>query len=380
MTFPYKLRSAAGKVAVYKITGVRAHYQVRWVRGFGKKKVQMRERITKAELAITRANEIFQQLKAGEEAMTQVDQAKLAYYVACENLLEGRTDLLSAVRFYMEQVGGTMRGVKTEAAVARYLESQGKQELSESHIRNITHHLAQFKKAFTGNVQSISVSNLTGYLEQIADLYSRRNHRLTLVHFFKWCKTQGLLAAHMPTAAERTTQPRIKRKNPGILSPEDFERVLRAAETRFPKLIPYLVLGGFAGIRVAEIQRLQMSDINFDQSIIHLSCEITKTNTPRTAKMPANLVTWLRKYAPESGPAVEYSAPEIARITLCKALDIKWPKNCLRHSFVSYMIQLSRNGAELAQQCGHSMHVASAYYTALTTPDEAAAWFGILPS
>lgn len=380
MNYPYKLCSAAGKVSVYKITGVRNVFQVRWIRGRGKNKVQMRERITNEAKAIARANEIFEQLKQGEEAMTQVDQAKLAYYLACEALLEGTTDLLSAVKFYMHQTGGGSSHIKVEDAVARYLESQGKQGFSESHTRNIAYHLAQFKKAFTGNLQNISVADMTGFLESIPDLYSRRNYRLTFVHFFKWCRTQGMLAANMPTAAERTAQPKIKRKNPGILSPEDFESLLRAAEIRFPKLIPYLVLGGFAGIRVAEIERLKMSDINFGQSIIHLSCEITKTNIPRTAKMPANLAAWLKKYAPESGFAVQYDAPEIARYALCRDLKLKWPKNCLRHSFVSYMIQLSRNSSELAQQCGHSMHVAAAHYTALTTPEEAAAWFGILPS
>jgi integrase len=65
---------------------------------------------------------------------------------------------------------------------------------------------------------------------------------------------------------------------------------------------------------------------------------------------------------------------------LCEATGVVWKANALRHSFVTYMLQITRDPSGLAEQCGHSMYVASANYKALSDPETAAEWFAIEPT
>ena len=375
MQFPHILKSRSGKVAIYQH---KRGYRVKYYRG----RKLCEDRLTDPDKALTRAQEIFAQLQAGEAARSAKQEKDISYLVACEQMLkDSGADLMTAVLFYLAQHGGG-KSLPVPEAVTMFMNAQRGRGLSERHIDTLDSHLSQFKKAFTCGLRSISVAEINEYLGRITHPRTRSNHRVSLGILFHWARDQGYVAPSVETVVDRSDKPKVRRKDPGILSPADMERLLRLAETDAPEIIPYLAIGAFAGVRVAEIQRLRVRDINLPQRIIPLSSDITKTNQRRTAKIPTNLAAWLEKHVAGEPDdlVVKCRVPAAVLKGLCMKLELKWPSNAMRHSFVSYMTQLLHNPSELAEQCGHSMLVNSTNYKNLVTPKDAAAWFNIFPT
>ena len=73
-----------------------------------------------------------------------------------------------------------------------------------------------------------------------------------------------------------------------IYTPDEVEKLLKAAS---PEFLPVLALGAFAGLRTAEIQRLDWSDINGEY--VHVAKHKAKTRTQRFVPLQRNLAAWL---------------------------------------------------------------------------------------
>ena len=69
-------------------------------------------------------------------------------------------------------------------------------------------------------------------------------------------------------------------------------------------MVPFLAIGAFAGLRTAEIQRLDWSKVNLSTGYITVDAGIAKTNSRRLVPISCNLAEWLRPYASSHGPVV----------------------------------------------------------------------------
>ncbi len=58
---------------------------------------------------------------------------------------------------------------------------------------------------------------------------------------------------------------------------------------------------------------------------------------------------------------------------------MEWPRNVLRHSFISYRIAIVKSADQAALEAENSPSIIFKHYRELATDDEAAAWFNILP-
>src|ERR1035441_3491487 len=79
--------------------------------------------------------------------------------------------------------------------------------------------------------------------------------------------------------------------------------VLESAE---PALVPFLAIGAFAGLRHAEIQRLDWSEVRLDENLIEIKASKAKTASRRLVPIVPNLKQWLAKYRQPEGKVCEY--------------------------------------------------------------------------
>lgn len=339
---------------------------------------RFQEKLSDESRAIERAKEILENIKSGEEVVSKCAKEKLSYYVACEQMLPPGVDILQAVKFYVDHVGGTSP-IKVSEVCARYIKSLEQRALSKVHLNSVRTHLARFEGCVNKELHQVTVQDVNGCLRQAESPQYQANIRGTLIGMFRWARKQGFLPSGVETAPEKSDKAKIAARDPGILSPAEFLKLLRHAEQEGSSLIPFLVIGGFAGIRSAEIGRLTRANLNLENATIPLPRSITKTGIPRTARMPENLVVWLKKYAPSQGLLVSGNIPS-QMAALCRRAGVTWKHNALRHSFVTYAIHSQGSIHDIAAQCGHSMHIASKHYTSMSNPETAAEWFSILPT
>jgi hypothetical protein len=64
---------------------------------------------------------------------------------------------------------------------------------------------------------------------------------------------------------------------------------------------------------------------------------------------------------------------------LAETLKIEWPRNVLRHSYISYRIAIVQSADQVALEAGNSPSIIFKHYRELTTPEVAEKWFGIMP-
>ena len=60
-------------------------------------------------------------------------------------------------------------------------------------------------------------------------------------------------------------------------------------------------------------------------------------------------------------------------------MNIAWPNNVLRHSFISYRIAIVKSADQVALEAGNSPAVIFKHYRELTTEEQANEWFSIVP-
>ena len=91
-----------------------------------------------------------------------------------------------------------------------------------------------------------------------------------------------------------------------------------------------------------------------------------------------NLAAWLQPLQ-RKGKVIAAKQHHRDLAALTAALGIEWPRNVLRHSFISYRIAVVKSADQVALEAGNSPGIIFKNYRELTTEDQADKWFSILP-
>lgn len=377
VAFPLVMSNKTGaKVKIYRQAnrGKWVRYTLSWHNG----EKRVTESLSDLNKATDRANQILDDLLAGRVDMAEVPRSELGYYLLCKDRLAG-VPLMDAVEFYLSQHGSspTVKQISVAECAEAFEAAQKRRGLSKRHTDTCCNHLKQFKEGMKKPMCQVTSNDIEHYLDsRFPSKRTRKNHRVTLVSFFGWAQEQGFLPKNGKTAAQKTAVPKVTKGDPGILNPAGLGEILKVADE---KIIPFIAIGAFAGIRNAELCRLDWSSILWGERLIVLRRNETKTNRRRTAKISDNLMEWLLPYKGKSGKIVPTAKPNLFTRTAATKAGVMWPHNALRHSYISYAMALERNAAAVAEQCGNSEHEVQESYKALVTEVDAKAWFSIKP-
>ena len=114
------------------------------------------------------------------------------------------------------------------------------------------------------------------------------NYRSALATLLSYAREEGYLPRGVRTEAEFS-----KRHDGGrnwVYSPENLITLLFKIG---PRLLPFVAIGAFAGLRTAEIVRLQQPEVRFAQNVIAIKAAKSKTASRRLAPILPILATWL---------------------------------------------------------------------------------------
>lgn len=234
----------------------------------------------------------------------------------------------------------------------------------------------------------ITTGQLNAYLHQWSDPVTRNDIRKRAVTLWRWARDAGHLPEGAPLAIERTKRSK-ERANPiGIIGASAFAELLTWTRANYPEKLAAVVLAGFCFIRVDEIHgkrenrdRCQVwEDVFLDRGYVRVSA--AKENTPAWRHVPLcpAAIEWL-KLTPKDERKGRVCAPaalEILRV-MAKRAGLKLPKNALRHSGISYRIEVTQNKPQVALEAGNSVKEIDRRYRVPVERAEAEAWFAVLP-
>src|SRR4026208_1967282 len=142
-----------------------------------------------------------------------------------------------------------------------------------------------------------------------------------------------------------------------------------------------LAIGAFAGVREAQIKRLNWSEVDQKRGHIEIKSSKAKSARRRIIEIQPNLREWLRPYAELTGSVVPVNPrKKLARVRKAAGLA-RWPQNGLRHSFASYRLAATHDAPRVASELGHtSPQMLYSTYRELVLPEDAERYWRLEPA
>lgn len=178
----------------------------------------------------------------------------------------------------------------------------------------------------------------------------------------------------------RTARPKLPDNPPEIFRVDELSALLDTATRLFPDILPMLAIGAFAGLRDAEIKRLDWSEVDLVRGFVEVKGSKAKSARRRIVQIQPNLAAWLRQYRNMAGRLVPPNARNKLDVIRKDSGLTRWPKNGLRHSFASYRLAAIHDAPRVASELGHtSPQMLYSTYRELVLPEEAERYWNIVP-
>ncbi len=318
--------------------------------------------------------------------------------------------------------------------VAEILEVKRSDKLSERYVKQLEYDLERFSRQFRCRLIDVVGTDVDQWLRSLGvGARTRNNLRNSVNALFKF----GVARKYLTKDHDEIDAVPVAKDAGGeieIYTPEEMKEVLTVAS---PEHIPFLAISAFAGVRHAELQRLDWAHVNQKAKIIEIKAGTAKTASRRVIPILPNLAKWLKPHRRPSGEICSYTnmvlqfveltrrVNEKRRATWAKANGVSdeklkaadeaaaarlaeltrnqrrsrgtvmpgaetaadegwkpflWKHNALRHSFISYRVAQTQNVAQVALEAGNSPQMIFQHYRELVRPNDAKAWFALTPA
>lgn len=366
------------KRPVYKARPYPKDNPTHWVidyRANGKRKREFYKSKAAAEKALYPVRKMIDE--GGRNAMDLSTALRVMAHDA-NKVLEGTgKTILDAARFYKAHLDACDRSITVSALIEKYMATQTGN--SEIHQRDLRQRYNRFADSFGFRmVHMVSAQEIKDWINGLGlGPQSFNNWRDRLSFLFGYAVEEKHLEAN-------PIDKKFKKKEtideaPEIFSVADLSKLLAAAS---PELVPVLAIGAFAGIRVAELMRLEWCDVNFQTGYVHVKGRKAKSRSNRSIEMHSNLVDWLTPYIGCTGKIWHgtHTTFHHSVAALCRTAGITRRQNGLRHSYASYFLKRYENENLLKLNLGHAgSDLIFSNYRALTTKEDSERYWEIRP-
>jgi integrase len=342
-----------------------------------------------------------------------------AIYIAeMHKILEGRNPV-EAARYFVKHHPKDLPRKTVPDVVEELLRAKEADKVSDVYLKALRVRLGRFKQAFSETrISQVTTTEIDRFLRELtveeklatgeirkrpASPKSRNHFRAAIGTLFYFAESRGYVAKGV-IDLESVAVAKQKPSEIDIYRPEELIRILAAADDT---MIAFLTIGAFAGVRHAEIQRLDWSEVRLDDGFIELKAGKAKTAARRLVPISDNLKQWLKPFRKEQGMVCKQGRMWKKLVWLSERVNrtlqheqnsngethpalpssqggngkplFEWKHNALRHSFISYRVAETQNVAQTALEAGNSPRVVFSNYRELVRPADAETWFGITP-
>jgi integrase len=388
-----KVKAGSAVVPIYRTA---CKGRLRYTLSFYRDGRRMRKMFNDLESAKKEALFVAQRIQSGMQHVTDLkpherdtfkaaeallEKLGIPLYAAVEDYVRARTlagsESLSVMAMeYSKMFGKIVRRATVPEVVAELLRIKEQDGASVAYLGQLRTTLNRFATKFPGPILEVTGPEVDAWLRSLDIAAVTRNSMLRCIKvLFSFAKAQNYLPDEKNTAVEQMQQVRVKSEDTTIFSPEEMAKLLHHAP---PDLVPILAIGAFAGIRMAELERLDWKAVDLERRFIEVRAGQAKTASRRVIPISDNLAAWLTPLE-RKGKIVRTKELQTHVPALARALKMEWPRNVLRDSFISYRIAIVQSADQVALEAGNSASIIFKHYRELTTPEVAEKWFGILP-
>ncbi len=368
------------KKAVLAVRPYRHSKSHKWIldlRPWGKRRLFFKTRAD-ANAECLRQKTLLERHSRAAIGLSQRDMSDLI--TARDKLVAYGETISQAVEFRIDHLERVRRhGITVAQLTEELLTAKRKDGRSEIYLRDLRNILAIFSRDFGDRaIASIEVDELDNWLRALpGSPKTRTNFRANIGVLFSHAAQRGILESN---PIVRTAKPKLPDNPPDIFTVDELCSLLETAQCTERDVVPMLAIGAFAGLRDAEIKRLDWSEIDLTRGHIEIKAAKAKSARRRIIPIQPNLAAWLRPFNGMNGRVVPIAARgSVERVRKAAALT-RWPNNGLRHSFASYRLAAIHDAPRVASELGHtSPQMLYSTYRELVFPKEAERYWNIMP-
>ena len=366
---------------------------------------------------------------------TSLEFAASEYANAIKRL--GAVSLSQAVDFYLQRHPVNLVSKLVREVADELIESKRADRLSERYILQLTYDMKRFTSRFCNRLADVRGTEVDAWLRELkVGPRTRNNLRASIQVLFNY----GIARKYLPKDHDEIDSVPLAKDKGGeieIFTPKELAELLAVASA---EQLPFMTISAFAGVRHAEIQRLDWANVNQAAGIIEIKAGAAKTASRRVIPILPNLAAWLKPHWKEAGPVCSFTnmvdqfkdmtrkVNQARRAAWAKSKGVSdetlkqaderaamrrkeeskrqngrrargsvlplgsetaadegwapfaWKHNALRHSFISYRVADIQNVAQAALEAGNSPQMIFKHYRELVRPEAAKAWFGLMPA
>jgi len=408
--FPVTIRHRTSKAKIYRPAGKFNYYRVAFAIA-GKRQMQTFANYPDAKAAAKRI--VRDAAKGSQAAALSATQSRdaLAAFQRLQSFYQTtgrRVSLLAGISEFVEasgKLGGRTMGEAVEGylrtvasvkrkdigeAVTEFLQADAprtkaadgqRAQMSGKYAYNRKLQLNRFADTFPSTaISELSREHLDKFIGSLNEFSakSRNHYRAAVRQFLQWAIRKDYLSGtHRLNEADAMRPERANTAAVEFYTPDEFAALLKTANET---LRPIIAIGGFAGLRTAELLRLDWADVWRVPKHIEITAGKSKTRQRRLVEICPALTKWLEPFrALVSGKL--WSGHEITFqqhfVELCETAKVTRKTNGLRHAFCTYHLTLHSNENLTALQAGNSPAMIHAHYKGLATKAEAGKWFDV---
>jgi integrase len=289
----------------------------------------------------------------------------------------GDVSLADSAKFYAAHHTNIISGKTVTETVDELLKIKKQDGLSYRYNKDLRNRLERFAREFgERKIAGLSAEEIESWLRSLAvGPLSRNTFWLRLHVLFEFAKRRRWCASNPITEVQKA---KWNGTDPGILTPEQFRRLLEHA---LFATLPYWLIGGWCGLRSAELERLEWQDIDFEGGLVEVTRSKSKTAARRHVAIRPALAAWLAPYREQvTGKVCPANLRNRLEADRARAGIENWPANALRHSFASYCLEFFKRPGELCVEMGHvDEALVARFYRKRVRPEAAKAWWSIMP-
>jgi integrase len=414
--FPVTIRHRSSKAKIYAPAGKFAYYRLAYTVA-GKRRMQtfaaysdarqagerlVRELANGSQAAGLSASQSRDALAAMQrlEAFRQSTGrrvsllAAVSEYVETSARLTGRT-LPEAVDGYLANVASVKRKDIGEA-VGEFLETQApltksakgqRAQLSGKYAYNRQIQLRRFAATFPNTaVCDLGREHLDAFIGSLSELSakSRNHYRAAVRQFLQWAVRKDFLTVtHRLGEADGLLREHADNGEIEFYTSKEFRALLETAEGSMRAMVAIV---GLAGLRTAELLRLDWAEVWRVPGHVEITAGKSKTRSRRLVEICPALAAWLEPFRGLTGKVCPITAASVDVIwqqqflRLCDDAQVSRKRNGLRHGYCSFHFALHSNENLTAAQAGNSPAMIHAHYKGLATKAEAEKWFNVQPA
>lgn len=304
----------------------------------------------------------------------------VAQFSEAQKLL-GTASVVEAARYYAKVFPSKLPSKTVSTVVSELIKDRRANGAGEYHLRILEGMLTKFADAHQTEIVSVDAPLIRAFLTNLPVVArTKNNYRQAIGQLFNFAKSNKYLPKDHE-ALDGVTEFREVPSEVEIYTPSELSLLLTHARE---DLQPFLCIAAFAGLRHAEICRLDWKDIRLTSGYIEVKAANAKTASRRLVPITPNLAKWLVNYAKPCGPVChrdDMTKPllKLANKKTLRESGFKWKHNALRHSFCSYRLADVKSMDQVALEAGNSRQMILKHYREVVTEQDAKTWFAIEP-